>query len=64
MDVVKFWYIKDKADFEEKLQKRISRGRIAPSEITNNCVVFIEDTGEIWTHGKYYVSESDWMEFD
>lgn len=45
MDIVKFWLVKNKISLNEKIQN---------SEITDNCIVFIEDTREVWTHGQFY----------
>lgn len=42
-----FIYAKTKALFEEKLNA---------GEILDEAVVFIEDTREIWNHGKYFAT--------
>lgn len=43
MKIVKFIYAKNKSDFENKI-----------NQISQDSVVFIEDTKQIWTHGQYY----------
>ena len=34
--------------------KTIFSNKLSNGEILNNSIVFIKDTGEIWTHGKYF----------
>lgn len=43
MEIVKFIYAKNKSEFENRKNK-----------ISQESVVFIEDTKQIWTHGQYY----------
>lgn len=50
MDIVKFWLVKEKASLNEKLQN---------NEITDNCIVFVEETREVWTHGQFYGVDSE-----
>ena len=40
-------HFKTKAKFNEELAK-------SPSGISDSDICFIKDTGEIWTHGKFY----------
>ena len=50
MDIVKFWLVKEKASLNEKLQN---------NEITDSCIVFVEETREVWTHGQFYGVDSE-----
>lgn len=45
-----FIYVKTRAVFDEKL---------AAGDFSNTSIIFIEDTSEIWTHGKFYASLGD-----
>lgn len=53
MDIVKFWNIEKKTTFEEKLSN---------GEITSNCIVFIQETNEIWTYNQFYCVNVDGYE--
>ena len=52
MDIVKFWLVKNKSSLEQQLQN---------NEITDNCIVFIEETHEIWTKGQIYGVDPNYL---
>lgn len=52
MDIVKFWLVKNKSSLEQQLQN---------NEITDNCIVFIEETHEIWTKGRIYGVDPNYL---